>query len=103
MVEKGATEQFKRDTRRAYTLTFGTTGTEEQDDVEAFHTLSRAIGGTTTASIHQELKMGDELTVDEAGLDWPGPGRAIATTMTDAGDQRFLELWADAMWGAGSS
>jgi PAH dioxygenase large subunit len=97
LVEKGATEQFKRDTRRAFTLTFGTSGTEEQDDVECFQTIQRVNKGNIAAASKQHLTMGDSLDPSMTDIEWNGPGQAVGTTLTDAGNKRFLRLWADAM------
>lgn len=102
LVERSASEQFKRDTRRAYVLTFGSSGTEEQDDVENFHGIIRSLKGRAASDIPQVLIMGKDLDPATTDIDWSGPGRAVGTTFTDAGNRRFMKLWSDWMWGEAS-
>jgi phenylpropionate dioxygenase-like ring-hydroxylating dioxygenase large terminal subunit len=93
LVEKSAPEWFKRASERAYVLTFGPTGTEEQDDVENFTGIVRALSGSGSRRLRQVVSMGKDLGPEHTHVDWPGPGQAIGTTYTDAGIKRFFELW----------
>lgn len=99
LVEASAPESFKRLSRRAYVLTFGSTGTEEQDDVENFHGILRGAAGPTAAGMDQVLTMGDGLDPSVTDIDWSGPGDAVGTTYTDAGNKRFMALWRNAVLG----
>lgn len=103
LVERSASDEFKRESQRAYLLTFGPAGTEEQDDAENFMGVSHALSGLRSREVEQPLSMGyaeperREL-LDGLGLDdWAGPGRAVASTYTDAGSRRFAMLWSEAM------
>jgi hypothetical protein len=97
LAERSASESFKRDSIRSYVLTFGTTGTEEQDDVENFTQMQRGLQGEAARGIPQRLIMGKGLTPQELTLDgFGGPGEVVATTYTDFGVQRFHQLWAEA-------
>ena len=97
LAERSASEAFKRDSVRSYVLTFGTTGTEEQDDVENFTQMQRGLAGESARGIPQRLIMGKGLTPQELALDgFGGPGEVVATTYTDFGVQRFHQLWARA-------
>jgi phenylpropionate dioxygenase-like ring-hydroxylating dioxygenase large terminal subunit len=98
LAEKSASASFKRDAMRSYVLTFGTTGTEEQDDVENFTQMQRGLAGTQAQRMPQQLIMGRGLSPgDLAVAGFGGPGTALATTYTDAGLHRFHQLWSDAV------
>jgi hypothetical protein len=99
LVEQSASDEFKRDSQRAYVLTFGPTGTEEQDDMENFGSISRALRGRSARRIDQVLPMSMDLTHADSILsdDWGGPGIAVGNTYTDAGHRKFAAMWADAM------
>lgn len=98
LVEKSASPSFRRDSMRAYVLTFGTTGTEEQDDVENFTQLQRGLTGMRAKGVPQQLIMGRGLSEEHLAVPgFNGPGTAIGTTYTDAGQQRFHQLWERAM------
>lgn len=99
LVERNAPAWFKRQTQRAYVLTFGSSGTEEQDDVENFHGIVRAMRGTASQEIDQTLAMGRELGPEHTDVDWPAPGSAVGTTFTDAGNRRFMHLWLEGVSG----
>ncbi|MCW3000805.1 MAG: bphA1 [Conexibacter sp.] len=97
LVERSASEEFKRESARAYVLTFGPTGTEEQDDVENFTMLQRGLSGSSAAGVGQLLIMGRDLDPALTDVDFSGPGETVGTTYTDSGNQRFHELWSDAV------
>ncbi|MCU1615608.1 MAG: Aromatic-ring-hydroxylating dioxygenase, alpha subunit-like protein [Frankiales bacterium] len=98
LVEKSASPSFRRDSMRSYVLTFGTTGTEEQDDVENFTQMQRGLAGVRAKDVPQQLIMGRGLREEELAMpSFGGPGTAVATTYTDAGLRRFHQLWERAM------
>lgn len=98
LVEKEASAEFKEKSMRAYTLTFGPAGTEEVDDAENFAGLMRVMKGAGSQRIPQLLAMGTEQQMDDYVIeDWTGPGTAIGTTYSDAGNRRFHQLWRAAM------
>lgn len=98
LVEASATQEFKDNSMKAYVLTFGPSGTEEVDDAENFAGLHRVMKGEGSQNIHQILKMGTPAQMDDLVVqDWGGPGTAVDTTYTDAGNRRFHQLWREAM------
>lgn len=98
LVEKNATDDFKDKTMQAYLLTFGPSGTEEVDDAENFAGLMRVMKGDNSQDIHQILQMGRPEQMDGYRIDdWRGPGTALATSYTDAGNRRFHSNWLRAM------
>lgn len=98
LAEKSASEQFKRNSIRSYVLTFGTTGTEEQDDIENFVQMQRGLAGTQARTLSQKLIMGKGLAPQELELaGFGGPGEIVSTTYTDFGVQRFHQLWTQSM------
>src|SRR5690606_31856357 len=98
LVETEASPEFKEKSMRAYTLTFGPSGTEEVDDAENFAGLMRVMKGQGSQQVHQILQMGTRQQMDDYVIqDWVGPGTAVTTTYTDAGNRRFHQLWAEAM------
>ncbi|MBC9734454.1 aromatic ring-hydroxylating oxygenase subunit alpha [Nocardioides marmotae] len=98
LVEKEAPAEFKEKSMRAYTLTFGPAGTEEVDDAENFASMMRVMKGAGGRRINQILEMGTPEQMDDYVIrDWPGPGTAISTSYSDAGNRRFHHLWNTAM------
>lgn len=98
LVEASASEEFKEKSMRAYTLTFGPSGTEEVDDSENFAGLMRVMRGEGSRRINQILRMGTPEQMEQYVIrDWAGPGTAVSTVYTDAGNRRFHDLWNKAM------
>jgi phenylpropionate dioxygenase-like ring-hydroxylating dioxygenase large terminal subunit len=97
LVERSATPEFKAATMRAYVLTFGPTGTEEADDAENFVSTEHVLQGRESRQIPQVLIMNGDLDPESLAKDWPGPGKAIGSTYTDAGNRHFWERWHQAM------
>ena len=97
LVEREASPDFKRLSQRAYTLTFGSSGTEEQDDAENWSSIARGARGTASGAMQQALHMGVAETVPPIVADWPGPGTAYDTTYGDIGQRWLLGRWLDDM------
>jgi phenylpropionate dioxygenase-like ring-hydroxylating dioxygenase large terminal subunit len=95
--EKSASEEFKRDTMRAFVLTFGPTGTEEADDAENFVATEQVLSGPGARQVGQLLAMNCDLDPAWQASDWPGPGQAVSTTYSDAGNRYFWDQWSVAM------
>lgn len=94
LVERDAPIAFKEASRRAYVLSFGSSGMLEQDDMENWTTISRiavAVGG---GSMPQFLRMGAHDPVQPIA-DWGGPGDAYPTQYFDLPARRFLERWLE--------
>jgi phenylpropionate dioxygenase-like ring-hydroxylating dioxygenase large terminal subunit len=79
-VDKGAPDQFKEDSYRAYLLCFGSSGMFEQDDVENWTSITSVSKGRMASRVLLDNSMG---LSPSGGLlhpridGWPGPGRAI--------------------------
>ncbi|PTQ50856.1 MAG: aromatic-ring-hydroxylating dioxygenase, alpha subunit [Hydrogenibacillus schlegelii] len=73
-VEKDAPEEFKELSYRSYVLTFGTSGTLEQDDAENWSSITKVSKGMLARSIPLNYSMG--LNHLKPLTDWPGPGTA---------------------------
>lgn len=94
LVERDASREFKEASRRAYVVSFGSSGMLEQDDMENWTTISRVAVGVSGGQQRQMLRMGAHSPVDPID-DWIGPGDAYPTQYFDLPAQRFLERWAD--------
>ncbi|MFT4563250.1 MAG: phenylpropionate dioxygenase-like ring-hydroxylating dioxygenase large terminal subunit [Gammaproteobacteria bacterium] len=91
MVEKDATEEFKQATYKSYLISFGASGTLEQDDTENWVNISRAAKGTLASSLSLNYSMGKE--VKEPIADWPGPGDAFSLDFTEFSQRAFWKKW----------
>jgi phenylpropionate dioxygenase-like ring-hydroxylating dioxygenase large terminal subunit len=94
MVEKNATEDFKRKSHKGYTLTFGSSGIFEQDDTENWFEI--------TENSRKMLKVVDFFFNAEMGVDrkpvedgqFPGPGEAIYEgKYNEANSRAFYRQW----------
>jgi phenylpropionate dioxygenase-like ring-hydroxylating dioxygenase large terminal subunit len=94
LVERDASLAFKEASRRAYVVSFGSSGMLEQDDMENWTTMSRVAAGAASRATRQFLRMGAHDPVAPLD-DWPGPGYAYPTQYFDLPAQRFLERWME--------
>jgi PAH dioxygenase large subunit len=94
LVERDASPEFKKASRRAYVLSFGPSGMLEQDDMENWTTISRVALGAAGGATRQFLRMGAHDPVAPI-RDWPGPGDAYPTQYFDLPAQGFLERWLE--------
>jgi phenylpropionate dioxygenase-like ring-hydroxylating dioxygenase large terminal subunit len=97
LVEREAHPEFKRLSQRAYMLTFGSSGTEEQDDAENWTSIARASRGPAAGAMEQLLTMNVAQNLPPVVADWPGPGTAYDTTYADIGQRWLLERWLSDM------
>lgn len=91
MVEKDASEEFKQASYKAYLISFGASGTLEQDDAENWMTITQAAKGTLAATLPLNYSMGQEIL--EPIADWPGPGSAYPLDFTEFAQRAFWRKW----------
>jgi phenylpropionate dioxygenase-like ring-hydroxylating dioxygenase large terminal subunit len=87
LVPADATEQYKADAYRAYTLAFGHAGMFEQDDFDNWSRVTASAGGPLARDLSFPYLMG---RAKEPLANFPGPGVAIEPYMTEA---NFRNLW----------
>jgi hypothetical protein len=97
VVDKDASPEFKEKSYKAYIMCFGTSGMFEQDDMDAWVTLTRVTRGYMSGSVHLHSRMG--LQVDNTPLNPPlkefsGPGVAHIG-FNEHNQRRWLTTWAD--------
>ncbi len=96
-VPEEAPEEFTQEAYRAYILQFGPSGTVEQDDTEAWNSITRACRGMLANRIPLNSQMG--LNHWEPIADWPGPGTAYPFGFTEFNQRHFWRLYFKYMLG----
>ncbi|MBL4744127.1 MAG: hypothetical protein JKX87_05765 [Cycloclasticus sp.] len=91
MVEKDAPDEFKQASYKAYLISFGTSGTLEQDDAENWVTISNAAKGTFASKMQLNYGMGQEIL--KPIEDWHGPGNAYPLDFTEFAQRAFWKKW----------
>ena len=91
LVEKDADEAFKQACYKAYVISFGASGTLEQDDAENWMTISKAAKGTMAGELMLNYAMGEKQL--EPMSDWPGPGKAYPMDYTEFAQRAFWRKW----------
>jgi phenylpropionate dioxygenase-like ring-hydroxylating dioxygenase large terminal subunit len=96
LVEKNASEEWKERSRRAYILTFGSSGMFEQDDTENWSDITETARGL---SLHRkasyDLKMGLNRQTTDA---FEGPGAEIYDgKYSEANSRAFYGRWLEYM------
>lgn len=96
LVEKNASEDWKRRSRQSFVLTFSPSGIFEQDDTEVFTDITALATGLMpllknitfnyTMGLHRE-----PLT------DFPGPGTVYDDKFSEASQRNFYRYWLDLM------
>lgn len=96
LVEKNASEDWKRRSRESYILTFSPSGIFEQDDTEVFTDITAAASGVMPFSkqLTYNYTMGMHR---EPVADFPGPGIAYADKFSEANSRNFYRYWLDLM------
>ncbi len=97
MVEKDAPEEFKQASYKAYLISFGTSGTLEQDDAENWSQITLPAKGTMASKLSLNYSMGDGLL--EPMDDWPGPGNAYPLDFTEFAQRAFWKKWISTLEG----
>lgn len=94
-VEKDAPDEFKELSYRSYVLTFGTSGTLEQDDAENWSSITKVSKGMMAQSIPLNYTMG--LNHLKSVADWPGPGAAYPIDYTEFAQRAWWKRYLDLM------
>jgi phenylpropionate dioxygenase-like ring-hydroxylating dioxygenase large terminal subunit len=97
VVDKDASPEFKERSYKAYIMCFGTSGMFEQDDMDAWVTLTRMTQGYMSGSVHLHARMGlrgDDTPLNEPLKDYTGPGVAHVG-FNEFNQRRWLNFWAD--------
>lgn len=92
LVPADASDAYKADAYRAYSLAFGHAGMFEQDDFDNWSRVTAMAGGSLGRSLSFPYLMG----IDRSPLlDFPGPGVAISPYVTEANFRNMWKTWLD--------
>ncbi|WP_066072020.1 aromatic ring-hydroxylating oxygenase subunit alpha [Neobacillus soli] len=96
LVEKNASDDWKRRSRESFVLTFSPSGIFEQDDTEVFTDITAAASGTMplVKQLTYNYTMGLHRTPVE---DFIGPGVVFDDKFTEANQRNFYRYWLDLM------
>ena len=95
LVEKDASEEFKRNSNRAYLSTFGASGTLEQDDAENWSGVTRVAAGEMSGQHYLNYGAGLEHVEAIPEGEWPGPGTAYPKNYVDFAQRHFWQTYFD--------
>ncbi|WP_213571188.1 Rieske 2Fe-2S domain-containing protein [Rhodococcus sp. USK13] len=91
LVPKSASQEFKEESYRAYTLAFGPGGMFEQDDMENFNNITHQLQGSAIRELDLPYVMG----IDQQQVpDYPGPGHVVQPYMNDSNFRNLWSTWA---------
>lgn len=96
LVPKSASQAYKDEAYRAYTLAFGQAGTFEQDDFENWTKVTASAGSTMAQDIDFPYLMGME---SERDPDFPGPGNVVTPYVNDTNFRNLWGRWGDYLLG----
>lgn len=96
LVPASASEEYKAEAYRAYTLAFGQAGTFEQDDFENWTKVTRSAKSTLVQDVEFPYIMGMESEPDPA---FPGPGHVVKPYVNDTNFRNLWSRWADYLVG----
>ncbi|MFC7395164.1 aromatic ring-hydroxylating oxygenase subunit alpha [Scopulibacillus cellulosilyticus] len=96
LVEKNASEDWKRRSREAFILTFSPSGIFEQDDTEVFTDITAAATGQVPLSknFNYNYTMGQHRVPVQ---DFAGPGTVYDDKFSEANSRNFYRYWLDLM------
>jgi phenylpropionate dioxygenase-like ring-hydroxylating dioxygenase large terminal subunit len=92
LVPKDASQEYKEEAYKAYTLAFGQAGTFEQDDFENWTNLTGQSGSSMVRNLDFPYQMGMDAKPLE---DWPGPGFAVTPYVTETNFRNLWGTWLD--------
>ncbi|WP_257008413.1 aromatic ring-hydroxylating oxygenase subunit alpha [Bacillus sp. FJAT-45350] len=96
LVEKNASEDWKRRSRESFVLTFSPSGIFEQDDTEVFIDISDAARGKLP--FLKEMKYNYTMGLHRKPVtDFPGPGVVYDDKFTEASHRNFYSYWLELM------
>lgn len=96
IVEKDAPQWYKDASYKAYVLTFGPSGTFEQDDAENFRGITKVAKGSMSKNHYLNYTIGMFSGVQPIA-DWPGPGTAYPSAYFEANQRAFYSTYLDYM------
>jgi len=92
LVPKDASEDYKREAYRSYTLAFGQAGMFEQDDFDNWSRVTRAAGSSLCRDLSFPYLMG----LGRSPVpDFPGPGVAVQPYMTETNFRNLWQTWLE--------
>lgn len=96
LVEKNASEDWKRRSRESFILTFSPSGIFEQDDTEVFTDITAAASGAMPfmKNLNYNYTMGMHR---EPVTDFLGPGTVYGDKFSEANSRNFYRYWLDLM------
>lgn len=98
LVEKNASEDWKKRSRDSFILTFSPSGIFEQDDTEVFTDITAAASGAMP--IMKELTYNYTMGLHrETVKDFIGPGVVYDDKFSEANQRNFYRYWLDLMNG----
>lgn len=96
LVEKNASEDWKRRSRESFVLTFSPSGIFEQDDTEVFTDITAAASGAMP--LVKQLTFNYTMGLHRKPVeDFTGPGVAFDDKFTEANQRNFYRYWLDLM------
>jgi len=96
LVPKNASEEYKAEAYRAYTLAFGQAGTFEQDDFENFTKVTQSAGSTMVKDLDFPYVMGMHSEPDPG---FAGPGHVVTPYVNDTNFRNLWTRWGDYLAG----
>lgn len=96
LVPKSASQEYKDEAYRAYTVAFGQAGTFEQDDFENWVKVTRSAASTVLRS--REVDFPYVMGLDREPLskeEFAGPGHVVKPYVTDTNFRNLWSRWAD--------
>lgn len=94
LVEKNASEDWKRRSREAFVLTFSSSGIFEQDDTEVFTDITALASGPMP--LLKRLTYNYTMGLHRKPLtDFPGPGTVYDDKFSEASQRNFYRYWLD--------
>lgn len=97
VVDSTASEEFKQKSQKAYTMCFGTSGMFEQDDMDAWVTLTRTSQGYMSRQVHLHNRMGlrpNGTPLADPIPDFAGPGIGLSG-FNEHNQRQWLCRWAE--------
>lgn len=96
LVPKDASEEYKEEAYRAYTLAFAQAGTFEQDDLENWARVTRSAKSSMAKKMVFPYMMGMDSQPDP---EFPGPGHVVKPYVNDSNFRNLWSRWAEYMTG----
>jgi phthalate 3,4-dioxygenase subunit alpha len=96
-VDRGAPEEFKQNSYKAYLMCFGSSGMFEQDDVENWVSITKTAGGMMARRLLLNGRMGlrrDDTPIKAALAAFSGPGIAYQG-FGEHNQRQWLTMWSE--------